>query len=434
MPERNGSGKRRRNLRRGFSTGTAATAAAVAALRVLAGESAPRVVAVRLPGGIYLPVAVESAVVEGDAALATVVKNGGDDPDITNGAQIRARVRVLSGACAPDGGKLGGGVLLSAGEGVGCVTKPGLPVAPGEPAINPVPRRMIAENVRRELATLKRWDGHFARGEAPDPANVPLSAEHGAKRAVFVPFWPNASGKPPEAGDADRCLPTVREVCVEVRIEVPRGAELAIHTLNPRLGVLGGISILGTTGIVKPFSHEAYEETISAALSVAASNGCARVILSTGGRSERFARGQLPEDPPEAFVQIADFFSFGVKEALRFGFQKIIHSVFFGKAVKMAQGHGYTHAHSVPMELERLAGIAAGEGYDSGFCDKIASANTARHALDLLSERSALRVMEKLAREALAQSILLAGGEAEIRLLLFHYDGDLLADVSEDEE
>ena len=145
------------------------------------------------------------------------------------------------------------------------------------------------------------------------------------------------------------------DLSILVEIEVPRGEELARHTLNPRLGILGGISILGTTGIVKPFSNEAYEQTIQAALSVAASSACGTVVLSTGGKSERFARDLFQELPPEAFVQIADFFSFAVKEARRFGFTRIIHSLFFGKAIKMAQGHPYTHAHSVPLDLDFLA-------------------------------------------------------------------------------
>ena len=128
------------------------------------------------------------------------------------------------------------------------------------------------------------------------------------------------------------------DLSILVEIEVPKGEELAKHTLNPRLGILGGISILGTTGIVKPFSNEAYEQTIQAALSVAASSACGTVVLSTGGKSERFARDLFKELPPEAFVQVADFFSFAVREARRFGFTRIIHSLFFGKAIKMAQG------------------------------------------------------------------------------------------------
>ncbi len=408
----------RRALRCGFSTGTAATAAAVAALRSLAGEAPSGSVAVRLPAGIYLAVPVAGSACEGGIGRATVIKDGGDDPDITNGAEIRAQVRIVrKGAQSWPGGIGARGIFLRAGRGVGRVTKPGLPVPAGEPAVNPVPRRMLAENLHRELLHLVRAGVRFV------PAGNGGRGE-GDGLAVFVPF--EMSGC-----ETDAFPGVLSDTFIEVRIEVPRGEELARHTLNPRLGVVGGISILGTTGIVKPFSHEAYEETIQAALSVAASNGCGMVILSTGGKSERYARAIFTEERPEAFVQIADFFSFAVREARQTGFKRIVHSVFFGKAVKMARGHAYTHAHSVPMDLDQLAGIAAQAGYESAFCSQVASANTARHALEILAQRRASDIIESLAREALAQSARLAGHEVDVRLLLFDYGGALLADVSE---
>lgn len=216
---------------------------------------------------------------------------------------------------------------------------------------------------------------------------------------------------------------------LRVEIEVPKGSELARHTLNPRLGIVGGISILGTTGIVKPFSHTAYEETIQAALSVAASNRCPHVVLSTGGKSERFAQELLPDLPVEAFVQIADFFAFSVQEAHRMGFQGLIHSAFFGKVVKMAQGHAYTHAHRVSLDLSPLADLAASLGYDGSFCRSLARANTARHALELLRGRNAQNVIRGVAVQALDQSARLVEYRLPLRLLVFDYDGTLLVDV-----
>jgi cobalt-precorrin-5B (C1)-methyltransferase len=214
-----------------------------------------------------------------------------------------------------------------------------------------------------------------------------------------------------------------------VEIEVPRGEELSRHTLNPRLGITGGISILGTTGIVKPFSNEAYEQTILAAISVAASNGCDTMVLSTGGKSERSAMELLPELPLEAFVQIGDFFSFAVRKSRVFGFSRIIHSVFFGKAIKMARGHPYTHAHSVPLDLDLPAGIARRLGHDETHCRELASANTARHALDIIAGKGSYDILESVARMAAAQSARIAGEGVQIRLLLFDYAGRLLADV-----
>jgi cobalt-precorrin-5B (C1)-methyltransferase len=465
------SGGRKERLRCGFSTGTAAVAAAMAALRHLANGAAPSVVAVRLPLGIYLPIPIEASRLEHGFACASVIKDGGDDPDITHKAEIRARVRIVGGSNhstgLEDGSECSGsersgkqGVYLIAGTGVGIVTKAGLPVPAGEPAINPVPRQMFSDNVARELRRLEKIRREESASKnrmgcgtappslqvSPNPPCPPLGKGGddatfagvgalqadvntclefpgekqtgcGRDRAVFVPFDSRFEGI---AGG----------ISVEVEIEVTRGKDLAAHTLNPRLGIVGGISILGTTGIVKPFSHKAYEETIQAALSVASSNGCDTVILSTGGKSERFARDMLPGQPVEAFIQIADFFAFAVREACRFGFKRIIHSVFFGKAVKMAYGHACTHAHTVPMELEQLSEIALNSGYGERFCGEIASANTARHAFEILGEAGAWEVVRKVAIKALAESARFAGEGVRVRLLLFDYDGRLLADES----
>lgn len=406
MPENSSkSGGNKKKLRSGFSTGTAATAAARAALRRLLTGARPDTVSVRLPSGVSLTVPVAWSGIEGDRATASVIKDAGDDPDITNGAEIRASVSISRNAAGRDGCP---GILLIAGRGIGLVTKPGLPVVPGEPAINPTPRQMIAENIGLELQLLENPDFEpFLLNRPPDkpPLLLPRSL------CIDASFMRNAG------------------FSIVVELEVPRGEELAGRTLNPRLGVLGGISILGTTGIVKPFSNEAYEQTIQAALSVAASNGCGSVVLSTGGKSERFAAGLLGELPPEAFVQIADFFSFAVREARRFGFSHILHSVFFGKAIKMAQGLPYTHAHSAPLELNLLAATAQSLGYDAEHCRELASANTARHALELISIKGSHAIIESIARMAAAQSALLAGSVAQIRLLLFDYDGRLLVDV-----
>ncbi len=409
-------GGKRKKLRCGFSTGTAATAAAKAALRLLLTGKVTDTVAVRLPSGVYLAVSVHSSCLENGVAVASVIKDGGDDPDITSGAEIRARVRIIRQSCNGPLTEGEAGVFLTAGKGVGLVTKAGLPVSPGEPAINPVPRQMICDNLFRELLTTDKEIIDRADREIPVPRK---------STGVVIPFEPLSFGE-------TETLNHVRNILLGVEIVVPRGEELAKHTLNPRLGVVGGISILGTTGIVKPFSNKAYEETIQAALSVAASNGCTGVILSTGGKSERFARELLPGVPAEAFVQMADFFAFAVREARKYGFKSIAHSVFFGKAVKMAQGHEYTHAHSVPMELDLLARIAARSGYEAHFCRELASANTARHALELLQKSGrAADVVRAVADKALEESVRFAGEGITARLLLFDYDGSLLADVGQ---
>jgi cobalt-precorrin-5B (C1)-methyltransferase len=417
------SGSKRGRLRCGFSTGTAAAAAAKAALRHLITGVCADAVAVRLPSGVYLAVPVAWSTTQGGTACASVIKDGGDDPDITNGAEIRATVSILRHGPGQAGlaERDRPAILLAAGKGVGLVTKPGLPVAPGEPAINPVPRQMLSENITLELMRSGNSD---LEPLFLNYSDVAVSASRSArtdKPALQLPLY--AKTGPVET------FKQANNFSVMVEIEVPRGEELSRYTLNPRLGILGGISILGTTGLVKPFSNEAYEQTIQAAISVAASNDCGAMVLSTGGKSERFAMGLLPELPPEAFVQIADFFSFAVRKARLYGFSRIIHSVFFGKAIKMAQGHPYTHAHSVPLDLDFLAGIAHSLGHDAAHCGELASANTARHALEIIAAKGSFDVLESVAQRAALQSARFAGEGAGIRLFLFDYNGRLLADV-----
>jgi cobalt-precorrin-5B (C1)-methyltransferase len=415
------AGAKKERLRLGFSTGTAAVAAARAALRMLlaaASAPCPECVAVRLPSGVFLPVPVAGCRVEGARASGRVIKDAGDDPDVTDKAEILAHVSVRrvvaqssGGSCDLQPRESGSGIFLGAGRGVGTVTKPGLPVPVGEPAINPTPRAMFSVNLSEELAAHTDLGSiRFSDAVSCAPAGPP----------VWVPL---------SSATAD----AFAGIAIDVEIEVPRGEELARRTLNPRLGILGGISILGTTGIVRPFSNQAYEETIRSALSVAAANGRAEVVLSTGGKSERLAAGVVSGLAPESFVQIADFFGFSVREAVRFGFRSIVHSAFFGKVVKMAQGHEYTHAHSAPLDLKPLARMAEERGYDPGFCASIAGANTARHALDLLKERNGADVIEAAGRLALERSFFFAGGGAVLRLLLFDYDGRLLLDLARTE-
>lgn len=398
--------KVKRKLRCGFSTGAAMTAAAKAALRhLLTGQAVP-CIAVRLPMGIFLPVVVTESHLTGEGSRASVIKDGGDDPDVTHHAEIQALVRCLPAECskARPGSP---GISLIGGSGVGVVTKAGLPVRIGEPAVNPVPRAMLAENLTEELLQWGLRRIHLTRSGNCEVRPV--------EPHVFLPF--------------SRSTDLLDTIMLEVEIRVPRGLELARHTLNPRLGILGGISILGTTGIVKPFSHEAYKETIQAELSVAKSNGCKAVVLSTGGKSERLAMGVLKDWPEDAFIQIADFFAFALDQVRQGGFQGLVLSVFFGKAIKISQGHPYTHAHSVPLDLRPLAGQAGTAGYTEAFCRALAGANTAREALDLLLANGARDLVRNVAMEVLAQSSRIVGDSMALRLFLFDYEGSLLLDM-----
>ena len=358
----------KKKLRTGFSTGTAAAAATKAALLALAGAPPVTRVRVTLPQGDALDVDVaETEVLSPHEARAVVIKDGGDDPDVTHRAAIWARVRLEPGRPGP--------ADIIGGTGVGRVTRPGLPIPVGQPAINPVPREMIAAAVEEAL------DAISVNGDRPG---------------------------------------------VEVEISVPEGESLAKKTLNPRLGIVGGISILGTTGLVKPFSHEAYTATIESGLSVARAAGLSEVVLTTGGRSEKRAMQLRPDLPETAFIQIADFFGFALEEAVRQGFARAGLVSFFGKAVKQAQGLHYTHAHKAPMDLEKLSEWFKAAGAPAELVEEVSRANTARHALEALRENQALYLVTLVGRRMLASAADLAGGGLGLWGKIIDYDGTVL--------
>lgn len=399
------------------------TAAAVAALRHLLDAKGCPVVAVRLPDHCFIPVKVHQSRLTNEDVAASVIKDGGDDPDVTHKAEIGVTLRILRvhsdlQRYLPQPASMelpaATNLLLWGGEGVGRVTKPGLPIAVGEPAVNPIPRRMLSRNLAEEL--LRRDPREVSRSLTIPLATAATSARRKAVPPVVLPLVKLAEN--------------LDELALVVDVWVKDGKKLAAKTLNPRLGIVDGISILGTTGLVKPFSHQAYEETIQSALSVAASNKCREVVLSTGGKSERFAMRVCPDLPPEAFVQIGDFYAFSLMEAQKVGFLSVVHSVFFGKLVKMAQGHDYTHAHKSSLDLNLVSKLAQEKGYDLVFCRQLAEANTARHALELLRARQASAVIHAVAAGALNTSTRMAANRMAIRILLFDYDGALLVDIS----
>jgi cobalt-precorrin-5B (C1)-methyltransferase len=355
----------RKELRQGFATGTAATAAAQGALYELLAHPCPDQVEVTLPGGGSLIIPLSRHGRHGARGEAVVIKDAGDDPDVTNGAEIGARVWRLE---SPEGGE---DITLLGGKGVGRVTKPGLPVAVGEPAINPVPRRMI----RRAL------------------------------RQVWDKLCP---GKP---------------LGLRVEIFVPRGEELARHTLNPRLGIVGGISILGTTGLVKPFSHQAYRATIASSLRVAQAAGLIHIGFSTGGKSEEHLKALLPGLPEEAFIQMGDYVRFALKVAAHMGFPEITAAAFFGKALKIAQGFGHTHASRGLADLRDLGRWTLDLTGDAGLAQAVAGANTARQALELLTGARDARVVDRVGLRMLAALRDYAGQRPRLGAVVLAFDG-----------
>lgn len=361
----------KKRLRSGFTTGTAAAAATKAALQVLVQSEAPPTVRIDFlsEGSVVIPVHRLERLSE-HAALATVIKDAGDDPDVTHRAEIGARVTIASTASPPENDLV---VLIRGGQGVGRVTKPGLEIPPGEPAINLGPRRMINNAVRQVL------------GKHASPMTI------------------------------------------DVEIFVPDGAQIARKTLNARLGIMGGLSILGTTGIVKPLSHDAYTATIRSALSVARASGRKQVALTTGRRSERYIQQYFKDWADEQFIQIGDYFQFAMQTATEMAFERVVLAVFFGKAVKMSMGVPHTHAARATLLLDRLADWTAELTGEAELSDAVRSANTARHAFDLLGDRQPV-VATRVGQGIVTHATAFARGKLAVRSMIFNYQGDIVFD------
>ena len=283
-------------LHSGLTTGTCATAAAVAAtLRLIKGKM-PDEVPVVLPNGETIMVAVGY----GDD-YAYCIKEAGDDPDVTNGLEIRAS---LTPNPSPNGE---GNIEILGGEGVGRFTLPGFDYPPGEAAINKAPREMIRHNLE-QLSII----------------NCQLS----------------------------------------IKITVPNGAEIARRTFNPRLGIEGGISIIGVSGIVKPFSEEAFIDSIHKCMTVAQASGSERVVINSGGKSERFVKSLYPNLPQQAFVEYGNYIGETLKMANELDFKYVTLGVMLGKAVKLAAGHLDTHSRKTTMDKAFIQQILAESGCD----------------------------------------------------------------------
>ncbi|TDC80755.1 cobalt-precorrin-5B (C(1))-methyltransferase [Micromonospora sp. KC606] len=307
-------------LRTGWTTGACATAAAKAAVTALVTGTPPKEVEIGLPAGqrVTFPVArCDLTPPPAAQAEAVVVKDAGDDPDVTHGAQLTATV----------GWRAEPGLRLDGGPGVGTVTKPGLGLAVGGPAINDTPRRMIGEAV----------------AEVVD----------------------------------------LTEVGVSVVISVPGGEVMARKTTNRRLGILGGISILGTTGIVRPFSTASWRASVVQAVHVMAAQGERTVVLCTGGRTERAARALLPELPEVCFVEVGDFTGAAVTAAVGDGMTSVVFVGMAGKLAKLAAGILMTHYTRSRVDLSLLGAVTAEAGGDADLVSAVAAANTGRHAYEL---------------------------------------------------
>jgi cobalt-precorrin-5B (C1)-methyltransferase len=354
--------KQQRALRRGWTTGTCAAAAAKAAFAALVTGEFPDPVAVTLPRGERPSFALAMTRFDGNAATAGVIKDAGDDPDVTHGALVCATVRLS----AP-----GSGVTLRAGEGVGTVTRAGLPVAPGEPAINPVPRRMIAEAIAEIAAAAKR------------------------------------------ASD------------VEIEISIPGGKALAAKTLNARLGIVGGLSILGTTGIVVPYSCSAWIHSIHSGIDVARAAGLTHIIGSTGANSESAAQ-KLYGAPEIALIDMGDFVGGMLKYLRRHPVPRVTIAGGVAKMTKLAQGLTDLHSKRGEVDVAALAKFAKAAGGGEDLQRDILAANIAAEAF-ALAQTAGIALGEKVARAAreTAASIV-AGTDIAIEVVLFDREQNLV--------
>ena len=315
----NANGNPGHPLKRGWTTGACATAATKAAWYALLCGDFPDPVTIRLPRG-QTPAFALARTEAGDGwRSATIVKDAGDDPDVTHGAEITATVRRLS---------KGAGLVFRAGEGVGTVTRAGLPVSPGEPAINPVPRQMMT-------------------------AAIDEGADH-------------------HGVNAD----------VEVTISVAGGAKLAERTWNPRLGIVGGISILGTTGIVVPYSCAAWIHSIHRGVDVARAAGLDHIAGSTGSTSEAAIRNRLGL-PLIALIDMGDFAGGLLKYVRAHPVSRLTIAGGFAKISKLAQGSLDLHSARSEVDKAALAAIASGLGADEDVLTTIVMANTAAEALEI---------------------------------------------------
>jgi len=351
------------NLRRGWTTGTCATAATRAAFEALVTGHFPDPVTVTLPGGQTPAFSLATTASGDDFTRAGIVKDAGDDPDVTHGALILSTVRPAA---------VGSGLVFRAGPGVGTVTRPGLPLAVGEPAINPVPRAMIA--------------------------------------------WALAEARQVVGGPED----------VEVEISIENGAKLAERTLNGRLGIVGGLSILGTTGIVVPFSCAAWIASIQRGIDVARASGFVHVAASTGHTSEQAVKALHGLDDVQ-LIDMGDFVGGTLKYLRKAPVPSVTLALGFGKAVKLGQGLLDLHSKRGSVDLDALAGIVAGLGGGDHLVQAVRSANSALDALTRC-RAAGIPVAEGVAERgwATAAKVIAESGMA-LEVVVFDRQGGLLA-------
>lgn len=361
--------KKKRGTRKGFSTGACSAAAARAATLGLVHGLVPDEVECILPNEQAVRFVVSEQFCENGLAHAVVVKDAGDDPDCTDKAHLTADVRSLPDH--PDE------IRILGGQGVGRVTMQGLGLEIGGPAINPSPRKNIEKNVRQAAGSLLETNG------------------------------------------------------LEVTISVPGGEKMAKKTLNPRLGILNGISILGTTGIVHPYSTAAFRDSVIQGIQIAAAQGQNTVVLTTGGRTEKFTMRELPNLAPACFVQMGDFLKYAIDTVVK---EDIVHIIFggmVGKLTKIAQGETITHANRNAVNTNLLADLVASIGAPDEVCEDIRAGQTARYASERMKELGLLDAFYQVLGNKVIETLTNRyPGKFDIRILICDFEGNWQAEIS----
>ena len=353
-------------LKSGYTTGACATAAAKAALLALLSRKEQTESQITLPSGEQITLPVAYTEWAGCSATCTVIKESGDDPDVTNHSRIRVTVQLSLEASGCDDTER---VIFQAGEGVGTVTLPGLGLKVGGPAINATPRKMI----RQELIPL-----------LPSPDSVAI-----------------------------------------VTVSVPGGEELAKRTFNPKLGIIGGISIIGTSGIVRPFSSDAFIASIRKEASVAKAIGCETLVINSGAKSERYLRSLYASLPPQSFVHYGNFIGETLKIAADLGFKQVILGIMIGKAVKLAEGFLDTHSKKVVMNKGFLQDVAKEAKCEEATVDAINRITLARELWELLTEKDQNRFFPLLLQKCKSYCAPILP-DGELTLLLISEEGKVL--------
>ncbi|BCJ86103.1 cobalt-precorrin-5B (C(1))-methyltransferase [Effusibacillus dendaii] len=382
-------------LRHGYTTGSCATAAAKAATHALLTGLQVSAVTIRIPAGEDVTFDIHNLEFTRDMASCSVIKDGGDDPDATHGAHIFATVTLNDKA----------GIELDGGTGVGRITKPGLDLPVGYAAINPVPRKMITTTVAEEVDRFLKEKGITAGDFLTEGFPAGVFAELGSAVSVRG---------------------------LRVVISVPEGEEIAKKTLNARLGIIGGISILGTTGIVKPFSSAAYIASVVQAIDVAVANGCDHLVLTTGGRSEKIAQQELPDLPEEAFIQIGDFAGIALKHCAKQSVKQVTMSGMMGKFSKLAAGQMNLHSKGSQVDFEFLAEVAGRVGVQAELRQEILQANTAKQVGDMLEAAGYDKFFALLCLMISEECKKHAGSVFEVDTILAEFDGRIIGRGSTD--